>query len=179
VSQGPIDGTLLVERGVHHTRIRPFRWLSGPLAGRAVRGLWYVTFRGDVVVPQRAKEAVQSVQELIDALAAARAEMRRAEQSLKRALERCAADTGLDWLINVRQPATKRQALADALEAVNQGRHKARLAMFALAHEEGYSDADIGRAWGISRQLASRFVREATRLNENAAADDDGSVSLV
>ena len=37
----------------------------------------------------------------------------------------------------------------------------ARLALFALAYAEGMSKADIGRAWGISRQLATVSVDEA------------------
>jgi response regulator of citrate/malate metabolism len=130
-------------------------------------------------VPEHANVAVQSIQELIDALAVGRAEMRRAEQSLKRALERCADSTGLDWLINEKQPASKRQALADALDTVNQCRHNARLAMFALAHEQGFSDAEMGRAWGISRQLASRYVREATSSNEMTVTNDDETVGLT
>jgi hypothetical protein len=37
----------------------------------------------------------------------------------------------------------------------------ARLALFALAYAEGMSKAEIGRSWGISRQLSSTTVDEA------------------
>ena len=53
-----------------------------------------------------------------------------------------------------------RQRLNDALEALEYSRHQVRLALTAAGLEEGMTVADTGRAWGVSRQLASRYARE-------------------
>lgn len=54
-----------------------------------------------------------------------------------------------------------RPELTDALEEFEAARHRARLAMFRLGIEQGSSISEIGRALGISRQLASRLAAEA------------------
>ena len=48
----------------------------------------------------------------------------------------------------------------EALNAVEQARHKARLMTFALGLEEGMSIGELGRMFGFSRQLASRYAKE-------------------
>ena len=53
-----------------------------------------------------------------------------------------------------------RPALSDALERLDGARHAGRLAVFALALEEGSSISDVARAFRISRQLASRLAAE-------------------
>jgi hypothetical protein len=106
-------------------------------------------------------EAVEAVEELIEALVDAGAEIRNTEQALRLALKRVQEDEELETVILMVQPAGLRQSLNDALEVVNQKRHTTRLKVFALALERGHSIAEMGRSWGISRQLASRYVREA------------------
>ncbi len=106
-------------------------------------------------------EAVQSVEDLIEALAHAGAEIRNTEQSLRLALKRVDEGADLESVLMKVQPADLRQSLNDALEVVNQRRHVTRLKVFELALERGHSIADLGRAWGISRQLASRYVKES------------------
>ena len=54
-----------------------------------------------------------------------------------------------------------RQEITDDLGAFEAARHAVRVALFALAGEEGTSISDMGRALGISRQLASRLAAEA------------------
>jgi hypothetical protein len=56
-----------------------------------------------------------------------------------------------------------RQRVTEALSQFEGSRHQLRLALFALALEEGASMAEVGRVLGISRQLASRIAAEATR----------------
>jgi hypothetical protein len=57
------------------------------------------------------------------------------------------------------EPAESRQTFDDAMEAVVSLRHRARSLIFALAVEEkGISIREVGRLWGVSRQLASRYV---------------------
>lgn len=51
--------------------------------------------------------------------------------------------------------------LGEAEKAFELARHRARVAIFALAIEQGTNLSEIGRAIGISRQLASRLGAEA------------------
>jgi len=53
-----------------------------------------------------------------------------------------------------------RQALTDSLDRFEQFRHNSRLSLIAAGMEEGSTINSIGRTWGISRQLASRLVKE-------------------
>jgi hypothetical protein len=49
----------------------------------------------------------------------------------------------------------------DALKVLEQARHEMRLAMFALALDQGMSIGELGRIFGFSRQLAARCAKEA------------------
>ena len=55
-----------------------------------------------------------------------------------------------------------RPEVTAALDAFEGARHRVRVAMFGLGLAEGASISEIGRALGISRQLASRLAAEAT-----------------
>ncbi len=55
----------------------------------------------------------------------------------------------------------RRSEVTDALGELEAARHRVRLAMFALAKEQGSSASDLARALSISRQLASRLATEA------------------
>ena len=49
-------------------------------------------------------------------------------------------------------------------KAFEVARHRARVAIFALAIEQGTNLSEMGRALGISRQLSSRLGAEAAGL---------------
>lgn len=53
-----------------------------------------------------------------------------------------------------------RASVADALAELERARHDAQRLLFRLLHAEGQTLADIGRTYGISRQLVSRLVNE-------------------
>jgi len=55
----------------------------------------------------------------------------------------------------------RRRELTEVLEEFERARHRVRVAMFALAAEQGTNISALGRALGISRQLASRLASEA------------------
>ncbi len=65
-----------------------------------------------------------------------------------------------------------RSALTGAMKEFEATRHQARLALVAMSVEEGSSIAEIGRSWGVSRQLASRWVQEAATLAVPDGAHD-------
>jgi hypothetical protein len=105
-------------------------------------------------------EAVAAVEAFISSMTVARAEMRKTEKFLQDVLQRV-VDQGetVESLIELMPPAKRREALHDALEDVGRTRHLAREKVFSLALDRGVSVADLGRAWGFSRQLASRYVK--------------------
>jgi len=101
-------------------------------------------------------------------------ELTESAKNLRRALLRYGrANVVLAELIAGGIPATEalervrasqlRPELTDALDAFSGARHKARLALLALAVEEGASMAEAGRAFSVSRQLASRLIAERQR----------------
>jgi hypothetical protein len=107
------------------------------------------------------RQATSSLKELLDALAEARDEIRRSEQGIRRTLRKVERGERLAVVVISDEPSESRQSFDDAMEALTALRHRARSLIFALAVEEGLSIGEVGRTWGISRQLASRYVREA------------------
>ena len=63
-------------------------------------------------------------------------------------------------LEHVIEPQGLRANLADALGDLERTRHDAQRLLFQLLQSEGQTLADIGRLFGISRQLVSRLVNE-------------------
>ena len=57
--------------------------------------------------------------------------------------------------------ATNRLNLLQRLTRFEDARHRMRVACFRLSHAEGLTISDIARLWGISRQLAARFIKES------------------
>jgi hypothetical protein len=58
------------------------------------------------------------------------------------------------------EPEPLRAALSDAITALERARHESQRLMFRLLHSEGRTMTDIGRTYGISRQLVSRLINE-------------------
>jgi hypothetical protein len=106
-------------------------------------------------------EAVQSVEQLLDALAEARKAIRATEVALRRALKKVEQGSDVATAIATAHPAETRQLVNDTLTAVEQCRHEVRRTVFGAALKEGISIGDLGRSWGFSRQMASRYARES------------------
>jgi hypothetical protein len=98
---------------------------------------------------------VECVDELQVKLRATRAQYLKARISLEKGESVEAA------LANAEADRT-RQGLTADLEVLERARHASRLSLIAAGVAEGMSINSIGRAWGISRQLASRYVHEVT-----------------
>jgi DNA-directed RNA polymerase specialized sigma subunit len=58
------------------------------------------------------------------------------------------------------EPVNLRAELATSLDELERARHRSQQLLFRILFAEGKSMADIGRAWGISRQLVSRLINE-------------------
>ena len=68
----------------------------------------------------------------------------------------------LSDLQDVIDPGTLRASVSDGIVELERTRHAAQRLLFLLLQTEGQSMTDIGRMWGISRQLVSRLVNEVT-----------------
>jgi hypothetical protein len=61
--------------------------------------------------------------------------------------------------------AERRQEVNDAIEGFESARHAVRLSFFALGRTQGATPTSVGRALGISRQLASRLANLSEESN--------------
>jgi DNA-directed RNA polymerase sigma subunit (sigma70/sigma32) len=98
---------------------------------------------------------------LVDASKDLRQALRRYEKtSIEIAARVEREESGADALKAAGGPVRRRE-ITDVLERFEAARHQVRLAMFALASEEGTSTSELGRQLGVSRQLAYRLANEA------------------
>jgi hypothetical protein len=68
-------------------------------------------------------------------------------------------------LAEVLEPQPLRTSLTDALADLERSRHEAQRLLFLVLQSEGQTLAEIGRTFGISRQLVSRLVNEPDPLH--------------
>ena len=106
-------------------------------------------------------DAVQSVEDLIAALAEARAAMLAAEKAMRRGLAEARKGTDVTLALAETRPSETRDVINEAMKKVEHCRHEARRRVFALALEQGMTIGALARAWGFSRQLAARYAKEA------------------
>jgi hypothetical protein len=108
----------------------------------------------------------ESVGSLIDSLVTTRGEILRLERSLRQALDRLdhGRTTIDEFVLDVRLLVEAR-GLTDALGAVDEIRRESRRRVYSLALDRGYSIVEMARAWGVPRQLASRYVHEAMSIS--------------
>ncbi len=105
-------------------------------------------------------DALRSVQELVDALADARRVFREVEQSFQRALRKAGRNGDVESALLSPQLAVSRQNVNDAIDQIEQQRREMRVKLFALGRSEDYSIGELGRMFGFSRQLASKYANE-------------------
>jgi len=110
---------------------------------------------------KKSKLLVRRISELVESSAALRdllVRYERANIKLAKLIER--GEPGATALVNLKTPLRRRE-MTDVLQDFEAARHHVRLALFALCLEEGATMSEVGRALGISRQLASRLAGEA------------------
>ena len=60
-----------------------------------------------------------------------------------------------------------RPALSDSIRSFERCRPLARLRLIAVGLDEGLTPGDIGRLWGITRQLVARYLKEIDELDQD------------
>jgi hypothetical protein len=107
------------------------------------------------------RDPLKLVEDLLDALAELRQATRATEAGIRRALKRANEGIDISEALGALDPASARHSMNDALKALEQARHEMRLAIFAMALDQGTSIGELGRIFGFSRQLAARYAKEA------------------
>jgi hypothetical protein len=77
-------------------------------------------------------------------------------------------------LEKVLEPEPLRASLSLAITELERSRHETQRLLFRLLHSEGQTMTDIGRTWGISRQLVSRLINEPEPESTPVAATPGG-----
>jgi len=103
------------------------------------------------------------VEELLEALAGLRMATRATEATVRKAFKSAQAGADIATALQACAPAETRAAMNDALDAVEAARHAMRLRVFEVGLAEGLSIGELARMFGFSRQLASRYAKEARR----------------
>ena len=124
-----------------------------PMDGRGQPGMMSV-------VKKVESDAMRSVEGLVDALAEARSKFREVELSFQRALRKADRSGDIRSALLSTQLGVWRQSVNDAIDEIERQRREMRLKLFALASSEHYSIGEMGRLFGFSRQLASKYANE-------------------
>jgi hypothetical protein len=107
------------------------------------------------------KAAIRSVELVVEAMQNLRAVLERREETLRRSI--MFTEPALDYAEAVRDNHMNadREKLQEALMLLEQRRRESRVASFRSALDHGVSISELARIWGFSRQMASRYAREA------------------
>jgi hypothetical protein len=115
------------------------------------------------LVPERQSEAIGDLLRLLEANRRLRATLARNaalyEASLARLVDGVDPGTALGQV----DVAGARTELAGTLAEFERARHHARNTFITAQFEGGMNMKEIGRVWGISRQLAHRLFKESRR----------------
>jgi len=123
---------------------------------------WPVCWERDrKAVPSKSKQLIDRFSDLEEAAEHVRTILRRYNTASARVATLVDQGVHLVSALESLQGPVRRSEVTEALEEFEAARHRVRLAMFALAKEQGASFRDVARALGISRQLASRLAAEA------------------
>ncbi len=106
------------------------------------------------------KEAIGRAEQLVEAMQNLRSILERREQTLREALER-QDPTEFSVALKDARITENRDELNEALFELEQRRRASRVASFRAALDHGVSISELSRIWGFSRQMASRYAREA------------------
>lgn len=114
------------------------------------------------------EEATRTMRELEEAIVRTRSQMKLMETLMRRIRRMVESGRNATEVANVANAAQGRAATSEMIREVQAARHRAQQAQFKLAAAEGSTMAEIARAWGVSRQLVSRMVKEPSPRHKKA-----------
>jgi hypothetical protein len=111
-------------------------------------------------VTTKRDEAVRLLESLLRAVDDLEACLRGTRKTYGEALDQLQEGIGVAEVLDTVGAATTRQSVTESLAEFEQRRHESRLSLIAAGLEEGMTINGVSKAWGISRQLASRYAKE-------------------
>lgn len=106
------------------------------------------------------RDVIEGLRELEAAAASLRASLLQLEERVQRTRHHLEGGGPAADLPRVAHVMEQRARVNACLADMQHVRHRSQRSLFMLAVEEGFSLAEIARAWGISRQLVSRMTKE-------------------
>jgi hypothetical protein len=104
----------------------------------------------------------RQVEDLLEAAKKLRATLVGTETLYRRTLKSLRRRSKVTATIKANRYDAARKELTDALKDFERQRHLTLGSVILAQLAEGESISEIGRSWGFSHQLASRYAREAT-----------------
>jgi hypothetical protein len=105
--------------------------------------------------------AIADIEHLLAAAQALRASVRSTEVQYRRTLRLLEKGAEISDALEDVQAGATRLTLTQTLDTFEMMRHRSRLALVAAGLAEGMTIGELGRTWRFSRQLASRYAKEA------------------
>jgi hypothetical protein len=112
------------------------------------------------------RSAADGIEELINATLILRSGLSTHETICRTLLSEVRVDHEITGVLPEIHADTWRSDVTDAIRGFEAARHRVRLLLVAIEVEEGRSIAEVAKSWGVSRQLASRWVQESANLKE-------------
>jgi DNA-binding NarL/FixJ family response regulator len=112
--------------------------------------------------------AIRDLERMLEAADELVSALRHAQDRYRRTLDALEQGMSVELALEHGQSADTRKAMTTALDEFEKQRHTSRLSLIAAAAKQGSSINSIGKSWGISRQLASRYV---SQLRATGAAE--------
>jgi hypothetical protein len=106
-------------------------------------------------------KVIADVETLIAAIDAAVQQLQKDKRALRRAIRMLSEGSGVAETLATTRASDVRQSANEVLDSLETARHHSRLSVFAAGLDEGMTIGELARAWGFSRQLASRYAKEA------------------
>jgi hypothetical protein len=123
------------------------------------------------------KEAIRSVYRVVEAMRNLRQLLEKREESLLQAVGVAEPANDYTSAVRVSHMSEEREDLHEALFLLEQRRRESRIAAFRSALDHGVSINELARIWGFSRQMASRYAREARGETEQTTSSPSDSDS--
>jgi hypothetical protein len=117
------------------------------------------------------ERAIESVERQLEVSAALRRHLLDAERTGRKIITALHSGVPVSEAVGAsgRSAADLRRSTNSVFDEYERARHQMRMAFILPSLDEGLSTADIGRALGVSRQLASRLVQDAKETVAPAA----------
>ena len=117
-------------------------------------------------IPALRREYLAALEPLAEASRRVHQALDEAAATLEIVRDHIQQDRNISDFAGIIDPIPLRTALATALNDLEYTRHQTQRLLFRLLHAEGMSMSDIGRTWGISRQLVSRLINEPEKPHQ-------------